>query len=270
MIAILAGAAALYGALVGGLYLFQRDLLYLPDTTRPSLARAAIPGVSEIEIGTADGLRLLAWYAPAQPGRPTFLYLHGNGGHIAYRADRARKLTGAGYGLLLAGYRGYGGNPGSPSEDGFHADAEAALAWLADRNVPVGRIVLYGESLGSAVAVRLAAETAVRAAPVAALVLEAPFTSIADVAQHHYPYVPARALVKDRFDAASRIAGVGTPVLIMHGERDRVVPVGFGRALFAAAVEPKRGWFTPGADHGTIFDGEAFGVIDAFIAEHVR
>lgn len=270
MIAILAGAAALYGALVGGMYLFQRDLLYLPDTARPSLARAAIPGLSEVETVTADGLRLLAWYAPARAGRPTLLYLHGNGGNIAYRADRARKLTAAGYGLLLVEYRGYGGNPGSPSEDGLHADAEAALAWLASRNLPPGYIVLYGESLGTAVAVRLAAETAARGAPVAALVLEAPFTSIADVAQHHYPYIPARHLVKDRFDAEGRIAAARAPVLVMHGERDHVVPVRFGRALFAAAIEPKRGWFMPGADHVTIFDGETFGVIEAFIGEHVR
>ena len=270
MIAILAGAAALYGALVGGMYLFQRDLLFLPDTSRPSLARAQIPGMAEVETTTADGLRLLAWYAPARDGRPTLLYLHGNGGHIAYRADRARTLTAAGYGLLLVEYRGYGGNPGSPSEDGFHADAEAALAYLTGRNVAPGRIVLYGESLGTAVAVRLAAEAASRGTPAGALVLEAPFTSIADLAQHHYPFIPARMLVKDRFDAASRIAAVRAPVLVLHGERDHVVPVQYGRALFAAAAEPKRGWFTPGADHVTIFDRDTFGVIQAFIAEHVR
>jgi fermentation-respiration switch protein FrsA (DUF1100 family) len=270
MIALLAGATALYGALVGALYLFQRDLLYLPDTSRPNIARAAVPGLNEVTLTTADGLRLLAWHVPAPAGRPTILYVHGNGGHIGYRADRAGALSAAGYGILLVGYRGYGGNPGSPSEDGFHDDAEAGLAFLTAQGVAPSRIVFYGESLGSAVAVRLAAETASRGAPAAALVLEAPFTSIADVAQHHYPYVPARQLVKDRFDAVSRIARVKAPLLVLHGERDRVVPVAFGRALFEAASEPKRGWFPGGADHATIFDRETFRVVTGFLAEHVR
>ncbi len=272
MIALLAGAAALYGALVGAMYVFQRDLLFHPDVSRPDVAQAAltVAGLTEIEFATDDGLRLRSWFLPAPPGRPTILYFHGNGGHIGYRTDRAQVLGQAGYGVLLAGYRGYGGNPGSPSEDGFHRDAESALAYLAGKGVPPGRIALYGESLGSAVAVRLAAATAAREAAVAAVVLEAPFTSIAEVAQHHYPYVPARHLVKDRFDAAARIAAIGAPLLVLHGERDRVVPFTFGRALFAAAVEPKRGWFVPQRDHHDIFDAEAFRVVDAFLAENTR
>jgi len=270
MIAIVAGLAALYSAMVGGLYLFQRDLLFLPDRSRPSVARAAVPGLSEVTLTTGDGLRLLAWHVPAPEGRPTVLYVHGNGGHIGYRAERARALSEAGYGILLVEYRGYGGNPGSPSEDGFHADAEAGLAFLGAQAVAAQRVILYGESLGSAVAVRLAAETAGRGAPVGAVILEAPFTSIADVAQHHYFYVPARQLVKDRFDAVSRIARIKAPLLVLHGERDQVVPIAFGRALFEAASEPKRGWFPLSADHATIFDAEAFKRIKAFLAEHVR
>ena len=270
MIAVVAGLAALYGAMVGALYIFQRDLLFLPDTSRPVAARAAVAGLAEVTLTAADGLNLLAWHVPAPAGRPTILYTHGNGGHIGYRAERAGLLSAAGYGVLLLEYRGYGGNPGAPSEEGFHADAEAGLAFLAGQGVVPGRVILYGESLGSAVAVRLAAATAARGAPVAALVLEAPFTSIAEVAQHHYPYVPARHLVKDRFDAVSRIASVKTPLLVLHGERDDVVPIGFGRALFEAAAEPKRGWFPADADHATIFDAEAFGVVQAFLAEHVR
>lgn len=270
MIALVAGLAALYSAVVGALYLFQRDLLFLPDTSRPVAERVAVPGLNEVTLTTADGLALLAWHVPAPAGRPTILYVHGNGGHIGYRADRAAALSAAGYGILLVEYRGYGGNPGAPSEEGFHADAEAGLAFLRGQGVMPGRVVLYGESLGSAVAVRLAAATAGRGAPVGAIILEAPFTSIADVAQHHYPFVPARPLVKDRFDAASRVASAKAPLLVLHGERDRVVPIAFGRALFEAASEPKRGWFPLSADHATIFDAEAFRVITAFLAEHVH
>lgn len=270
MIALVAGAAALYSALVGALYIFQRDLLFLPDTSRPVAAQAAIAGLVEVSLTTADGLKLLAWHVPAPAGKPTILYVHGNGGHIGYRAERARALTASGYGLLLVEYRGYGGNTGTPSEEGFHADAQAGLGFLAGQGIGPERVILYGESLGSAVAVRLAAETASRGTPFAALILESPFTSIAEVAQHHYPFVPARHLVKDRFDAVSRIAAVKAPLLVLHGERDHVVPIAFGRTLFEAASEPKRGWFRPGADHATIFDGEALGVIQAFLTEHVR
>jgi uncharacterized protein len=270
MIALLAGAAALYGAMVGALYFFQRDLLFLPDTSRPSAARAALPGLAEVELQTADGLKLLAWHVPARAGRPTLLHLHGNGGNIGHRAERAAGLTAPGNGILLLEYRGYGGNPGRPSEEGFHTDAEAALAFLAGQGIPPGRIVLYGESLGSAVAVRLAAETAARGAPVAGLVLESPFTSIAAVAQHHYPYVPALYLVKDRFDAASRVAEVKTPLFVMHGEKDRVVPFHFGQKLYEAAAEPKHGWFPLSADHATIFDGEALRRVLMFIEEQAR
>jgi hypothetical protein len=270
VIAIVAAVAVAYGLLVGVLYTQQRHLLYLPDRSHPSLAEAGVPGLAAVETATADGLRLLAWYRPAQEGRPTVLYFHGNGGHIGYRADRAQVFAAVGFGVMLAEYRGYGGNPGSPSEEGFHRDAVAALDFLRARGVRPVDIVLYGESLGTAVAVRLAAELAAQGTPVGALILEAPFTSVADVAQHHYFYVPARALVKDKFDAASRIAAVKAPVLVIHGEADMVVPVSFGRALLAAAVEPKRGWFPARADHATIFNGDAVRVIDGFLRDHLR
>lgn len=268
MFALLATAAVAYGLLVGAMYTQQRQLLYFPDQARPAIERAGIDRMTAVETTTVDGLRLLAWYRPAPEGAPTLLYFHGNGGHIGYRADRAQALAARGYGLLLAEYRGYGGNPGSPSEDGFHEDARAALAFLRQEGVAPRQIVLYGESLGTAVAVRLAAELAAAGTPVRAVILESPFTSIADVAQHHYPFVPARLLVKDKFDAASRIGAVAAPVLVLHGEADRVVPVSFGRALYEAAKEPKRAWFSPRADHATIFDSEALNVIVGFLRDH--
>lgn len=270
MIALVAAAALGYGLLVGLLYTQQRHLLFLPDRSRPAVEEVGVPDLRAVEIATADGLRLLAWHRPAPVGQPTLLYFHGNGGHIGYRADRARVFAAAGLGVMFPEYRGYGGNPGSPSEEGFHADAVGAVEFLGAAGVVPARLVLYGESLGTAVAVRLAAELAARGTPVAALILEAPFTSIADVAQHHYFYVPARALVKDVFDAASRIATVKAPVLVIHGEADTIVPVSFGRALLAAAVEPKRGWFPAGADHATIFDGDAIRVIEGFLRDHLR
>jgi uncharacterized protein len=257
---LLGFAAVGYAALVGGLYLFQRQLLYLPDKTRPELAGLAELGVREVTLSTEDGLSLLSWYLLAQPGRPVIAYFHGNGGHIGYRFERLLRFAREGYGVLMLEYRGYGGNPGAPSETGFYTDGRAALAFLERQGVASNRLVLYGESLGSGVAVALAAEH-----QIAALILEAPPTSVAEVAQCHFPFVPAARLVTDRFDSLSRISRVKVPILVLHGESDRVVPIRFGRALFNAAPEPKEGWFVPDAGHEDLARYGALDVVVAFI-----
>jgi uncharacterized protein len=251
-------AVAAYAALVGGLYLFQRQLLYLPDKTRPELAGLAELGVREVTLSTDDGLSLLSWYLPGRAGRPVIAYFHGNGGHIGYRYERLLRFAREGFGALMLEYRGYGGNPGTPTEAGFYTDARAALAFLDREAVAPNRLVLYGESLGSGVAVELAAQHSI-----AALILEAPPTSVAEVAQCHFPFVPAARLVIDRFDSLSRIGRVRAPILILHGERDRVVPVRYGRALLDAAPEPKEGWFAPEAGHE---DLARYGGLDAAVA----
>ena len=258
MLPLLGFAVVAYGALVGGLYLFQRQLLYFPDKAHPELLGLEKLGVREVTLSTEDGLSHLSWYLPGRPGRPVIVYLHGNGGHIGYRAERLLRLAREGYGVLMAEYRGYGGNPGTPSEAGFYADGRAALGFLDRERVAPNRLVLYGESLGAGVAVELAAQH-----QIAALILEAPPTSVAEVAQCHFPFVPAARLVTDRFDSLSRIAKVRAPILVLHGERDRVVPVRFGRALCDAAPEPKEGWFTPDAGHE---DLARYGGLDVAVA----
>jgi fermentation-respiration switch protein FrsA (DUF1100 family) len=255
---LLGFAAVAYAALVGGLYLFQRQLLYLPDRTRPELLGLEQLGVHEAMLSTEDGLSLLSWYLPARPGRPVIAYFHGNGGHIGYRAERLLRFAREGYGVLMPEYRGYGGNPGTPTEAGFYADGRAALAFLEREGVTPNRLVLYGESLGSGVAVSLAVQH-----EIGALILEAPLTSVAEVAQCHFPYVPAARMVTDRFDSLSRIGKVQAPILVLHGERDRVVPVRYGRALFDAAPEPKERWFAPDAGHE---DLTRYGSLDAVVA----
>jgi fermentation-respiration switch protein FrsA (DUF1100 family) len=257
---LLGFAVVAYAALVGGLYLFQRQLLYLPDRTRPELLGLEQLGVRETVLSTEDGLSLFSWYLPPHPGRPVIAYFHGNGGHIGYRVERLLRFAREGYGALMAEYRGYGGNPGTPSETGFYADGRAALAFLEREAVASNRLVLYGESLGSGVAVELAAQH-----EVAALILEAPPTNVAEVAQCHFPYVPAARLVTDRFDSLSRIDKVRAPILVLHGENDRVVPVRFGRVLFDAAPEPKEGWFVPEAGHEDLARYGALDVVVAFI-----
>lgn len=255
---LLGSALAAYGGLVGGLYVLQRRLLFHPNTTRPELGDLALLGVREVVLTTEDGLSLSSWYLPPRRGRPVVAYFHGNGGHIGYRTERLHRFARDGYGALMLEYRGYGGNPGAPCEAGLHADAVAALDYLAGEAIAPDRLVLWGESLGSGVAVHLAARRAV-----AAVILEAPFTSVAAIAQSRYPFLPAALLVRDRFDSLARIAELRAPLLVMHGERDRIVPVRYGRALLDAAPPPKEGWFSAEAGHKNL---PRFGALDAAAA----
>jgi hypothetical protein len=270
MLSLLTVFGAGYMIIVGTLWVLQRQLLFLPDRSTPQLATAGLPEMTDVRVRTADGLELLAWWHPPDADRLTVVYLHGNGGHIGYRGSRVRPFLDRGMGVLLVSYRGYGGNPGSPSEEGLLADGRAALEFLAAWGIAADRTVLYGESLGTTVAVRLAAEWAEAGRPVAALILEAPLSSVADVAAHHYPWVPVRLLLKDRLEAAAHIDRVSAPLLVMHGDRDDVVPIRFGRRVFDAALEPKEAvWFENGGHEDLASQGSHPVVLD-FLRRHVR
>jgi fermentation-respiration switch protein FrsA (DUF1100 family) len=257
--------AGIYVIAAGSLYVFQRRLIYLPDTEREAPADAGLPGVKEVVLATPDGARLIAWYAAAMPGKPTILYFHGNGGSLADRADRIRRFAGAGYGVFMPSYRGYSGSTGSPSEAAIVADARLAYAHLRGLGVAERAIVLYGESLGSGVAVRLASER-----PVGAVILDAPYTSLPDVGKLFYPIMPVRTFMVDRFDSKARIAAVRAPILILHGTDDAVVPLALGQALFEAAPEPKEMAVFKGAGHSDIYAYGAFPRVEGFIRSHLR
>jgi fermentation-respiration switch protein FrsA (DUF1100 family) len=252
-----------YLAVLACLYVFQRQLLYFPDRSRPLLGLLAQLGVREVWLTTADGLSLVSWYLPPREGRPVIVYFHGNGGNIGYRADRLRRFAREGYGVLMLEYRGYGGNPGTPTETGFNDDARASLDFLQREGIAADRLVLYGESLGTGVAVHSAAQR-----QIAALILESPFTSIAAVAQYHYPFVPAAMLIWDCFDSLSLVGRINAPLLVLRGGRDAVVPLRFGQALFDAAPESKQSWFAPDAGHEDLARFGALDAVVAFIGEH--
>lgn len=260
----LAGFAALaYTLFVGSLYAFQRRVMYSPSRHRPEPEAYGVPDMEPVRLSTKDGLELTAWYQPARdPSALTVLYFHGNNEHLGTRAYKVRHYLDAGHGVLLVSWRGFAGNPGRPTERGLYADGRAALCFLGDQGIDASRIVYYGESLGSGVAVHLAVER-----PPAALVLEAPYSSTVDVAGGRYPFVPVRVLMKDRFDSHSKIGGVTAPVLILHGERDRTIPVRFGRKLLDAAIEPKIGHFFPDAEHGDLYDHGAAEAVLAYLRE---
>lgn len=256
----LIGAGSLYAALVSAMFFLQRDLQYLPGRGDPLPEAVGLTGVERVALTTADGETVVLWFAPPAPGRPTVLFLHGNAGSIADRADRLAFYKGRGLGAAFLSWRGYGGSTGRPSEPGLLADAEAALAFLGDRGLAPGQIVVLGESLGTGVAVQLAARH-----PVGALVLEAPYTAAVDVAARAYPWLPVRLLMKDQFRSRDWIGRVTAPVLILHGEADRVIPFAMGRALFDLA-NPPRTFVSLGArGHEALFDPATWAEGAAFI-----
>jgi len=234
-------AAAGYAAFAALMYVVQRSLMYFPETARTAPAAAGLPQAQEVVLDTADGEKVIAWHVPPRGDAPTVLYFHGNGGSLRLRVDRFQRIAAAGVGLIALSYRGYGGSTGKPTEDGLINDARAAYAFAADR---YRRIALWGESLGTGVAVALAAEK-----PVARMVLDAPYTSALDIAQANHWYLPVRLLMKDQFRSDQRIARVKAPVLIMHGEVDQIIPIAYGERLFAMIPGPKQFVRFPGGYH---------------------
>ncbi|MBX6425482.1 MAG: alpha/beta hydrolase [Variibacter sp.] len=243
-----------YGALVVAMYLAQRRLMYVPDPVRHAPAAWGLPEAEEVELHASDGERLIAWHVAPRGNRPLILYFQGNAGGLNLRADRFRRLVADGFGLLALGYRGYGGSTGRPSEAGLLRDAEAAYRFAASR-YPAARIALWGESLGTGVAVALAAER-----PVARVILESPFTAAVDIAASIYWFVPVRLLMRDQFRSDERIARVSAPVMVLHGARDAVVPIRFGERLYSLITAPKRFVRLAEAGHN---DHDAHGGLEA-------
>ena len=258
---LIAVAAVLYGALVVLLLMMERTLLYPASAYRTTAAAAGLSGFQDVILNTADGERLVAWWKPPGAGRAVIVYFHGNGGSLWNRRDRARLLAEDERGVLMASYRGYSGSTGVPTEAGLSEDARAAYVWAAERVDP-GRLVVYGESLGSGVAVRLASER-----PLGGLILEAPFTSTADVAKLSYWFVPVDFLMRDQFRSIDRIAAVDAPLLVLHGERDGLIPIRLGERLFAAAREPKRFVRLPEVSHVDVLEAGGLAPVRAFLAE---
>ena len=266
-IKLVLGAAAIYAAVALAAYLGQRRLMYFPDTERVPPAAAGLAGVEERVLKTPDGARVIAWYGKARRGQPTLLYFHGNGGGLEDRAPRIARFMAEGWGLYMMSYRGYSGSSGSPTEANNVADARLAHAALVREGVSPTSLVAYGESLGSGIAVRIAAEL-----PVAGLILDAPFTSVVDIAAAAYPFLPVRLLLIDRYETTKYIASVKVPLLVLHGERDTVVPVAMGREVARLANEPKRLVIFPNGYHSDLYvnGNDAIDAVRAWIVGWVR
>ena len=243
MLIAVAACVALYAALVAGLFFGQRKILFRCDAAEVDPATLGLKA-EVLRLKTEDGESLLAWSIPPAPDRPFVLYFHGNAGGLDLRVERFRAMAEAGIGLLAIEYRGYASSTGSPSERGLKLDGEAAYAAAIASGVAPERIVPLGESLGSGVAVALAARH-----KVGALVLDSPYSSIVDVAAATYWFAPVRALLRDPFRNDLLIASVKAPTLIVHGTKDAVVPIRFGEKLFGLANPPKQFWRVEGGSH---------------------
>ncbi len=233
-------------ALVALLWSQQRRLIYFPFGRVPEPSAVGLPHASRVTFAARDGVALAGWFVPAVgKSRGTVLVFNGNAGNRALRAPLARALADGGLNVLLFDYRGYGGSSGAPTESGLVEDARAAHRHVISRDdVDPKRLIYLGESLGSAVAVRLALEH-----PPAALVLRSPFTSLVDVGRVHYRFLPVSWLLRDRFDTLSAIGRLTVRLLVVAGDRDAIVPMDQSRELFDAAPQPKRLLIIPGADH---------------------
>ncbi len=254
-----------YVVAVMALYFLQRRLIYHPDPTRYIPASHGLANIEEVFLKTRDGERIVAWWSPAAPGKPTLLYFHGNAGGLLTRSDRIQLFTEAGYGLFMPSYRGYSGSTGLPSEKANIADAALAYDYLLKQGVAADRIVLYGESLGTGVAVQTAASHRV-----GAVVLDSPYTSLVDIAKEVYFFVPVELLMVDRYESKAFIGRVHAPLLILHGESDIVVSPKLSEKLFKLANEPKERVIIPEAGHSDIYYFGAFATLKRFLAAHVK
>ncbi len=251
-----------YGIFCLAMMLSQRFLMYFPERGVFNPTVWGLGDFKPLRLTTQDGLLLTSWYSPPRDSdKPTVVFMQGNAGHAGHRNYKVLPWVNAGYGVVMVGYRGFN-NPGSPTEQGLYRDARAVLDEMKSRGVTGQALVLYGESIGTGVAVQMATEY-----PAAGLVLESPYTSTVDVGAWRYPFLPVRWLMWDRFESLAKIGQVHIPLFLAHGEDDRTVPAKYGKELFAAANEPKQAMFMAGLTHKTIYDPAVQAGILAFMAQ---
>ena len=250
-----------YFALAAFMYVFQRNFVFAPSLGNPFQENHQPFQVLNYQ--TPMGLNLRGLYIPAKNGKPTIVYFHGNAGNLADRIYKAMEFIPNGYGVALIGYRGYSGNPGQPSEQGFYEDGRAAIASLKNSGVSPSNMVLYGESIGSGTATQMATEI-----PAKALILEAPFTSAVDVGARVYWFLPVRFLMKDKFDNKNKIGQLKMPILIVHGTDDHTISDKFGKKLYSYVTSPVKEFVSvKDAGHADLYDHGAGKVINDFLAK---
>ncbi len=231
------------------LYFYQRSLLYHPNENNYSGNKILID-IEKVKIPTSDNIELLGWYHEKNlKDYKTLIYFHGNAGSLENRIHKLNHFQDMNINFLIIAWRGFSGNDGNPSEQGLYEDGISAINWVLEKNVDEKNIILYGESLGTGVATHLAQNKSY-----AGVILETPFTSMTDAAKVFYPYIPVNLLLKDKFENYKKIKNINSPILVMHGELDKIVPFAMGEKIFKIANEPKYSYFTKYDNHMMEYD----------------
>jgi len=245
-------------------FFMQRNLIYFPDRSKLDESLAKASGFTPIQLKTEDGLTLQAWYRPAKGQFWTLVYCHGNAGNIVGRVPLVEPYLELGYGVLLLEYRGYADNPGSPTQTGLMLDGVAALTYLQKEGVPLKQVALMGESLGTGVVVHLAARY-----PVGAVILQSAYTSLVDLGLYHYPFLPVRWFLTDRYDSASEITKIHAPILFLHGAYDAIVPIEMGHRLYELAPQPKQFVTQRGRGHNDLSSSDLVEEVTEFLKNSI-
>ena len=250
----------IYFSVIAFLYFYQRNLLYHPNENNYSGDKISVD-IEKVKLLTSDNIELLGWYHEKNlKTYKTLVYFHGNAGSLENRIHKLNHFQDMNINFLIVAWRGFSGNNGKPSEEGLYLDGISAINWLIERGVPEKNLVLYGESLGTGVATHLAQNK-----NYAGIILETPFTSMIDAAKKFYPYIPINFLLKDKFENYKKIKNINTPILVMHGEIDQIVPFSMGKKIYEMANEPKYSYFTKYDDHMMEYDEKLVLAIRSFL-----
>jgi len=243
-----------------GLYIFQRKLLYYPNFNSNIKGEGLNHSFENINIKTKDNINLKGWFHLKDLKKKTILFFHGNAGTLDNRIYKLNFLGNLDINFLIIAWRGYSGSSGKPSEFGLYQDAKSSLNWLNSKGITDDKIVLYGESLGTSVAIEVGQNR-----DFAGIILESPFTSMIDIGQKHYPFFPIKLLLKDKYISKNKIKNIKCPILIMHGEVDKIVPFWMGKKMYELANEPKYSYFSEYDDHMMEYNEKLLNVLQKFI-----
>ena len=260
LIKVLAISIITYIFFVFLLFIFQRKLLYYPTENKFSEETSLKHKVDKIYISTQDGLNLIGWFHQKSIAKKTLLFFHGNAGTLDNRIYKLNHIGDCGVNFLIIAYRGFNGNPGKPSEKGLYLDAEAALSWLNSKSIATENIVIYGESLGTSVAIEIGQNK-----NFSGIILEAPFTSMVSVGKKHYPLFPVKLLLKDKYENANKVKNIKFPILVMHGKKDSIIPFVMGEKIYNLANVPKFKYFPEKDDHMMEFNENLINKMCSFL-----
>ena len=257
---IIIGIIVIYVSLLVILFIFQRNLMYHPSENNYFGDKLKV-NIEKVNIKTSDNINLLGWFHKKDLNKfKTIVYFHGNAGTLDNRIHKLNHFKDMEVNFLIIAWRGFSGNKGSPTEEGLYIDGLSAVNWIINQGVKEEDIILYGESLGTGIATEIAQNK-----NFAGVILETPFTSMIDAAKEFYPYIPVNLLLKDRFENFKKIKNINSPILIMHGEQDTIVPFKMGKKIYQLANEPKYSYFTKHDDHMMVYDELMINTLKNFI-----